>query len=477
MLDSVENKSRSADLNAHKIFNLDASLLKGFILLGYLCQIWSFLSEFIGLNQYLIELSGGFMPPYLASITGNTLAFLLALTIEISTFAAVTYIVNCLYNDYVPFKWSLNKVERANWLKFIIGSGVTFFIILLSITVSKRNIEVQTNTNPPEAKTVDLNPLKNQLAEEVKVIENRYKTDKEALSDAHNERIDNIKILYTHKIAQRTLDISNLESREQRTGKKFTTARNKVNKAINQLREQEMTETMALGRAYEKSLSSLLSKRDEAIATIRKDFTTEKQRITNMNADIIAATTARNNWLSQFLRLYAAYSVVGFLLCRIWVVVSYNTCGIYPRKLQVREVPEEEDKVKLAIRSEEQNEYNRLISEILNSPKSYFSTDTIDMERFDAQVPKRSNVLLEQAKTAGTKTMKRTNQFTIRHIDRNTGEPKYYNLSQVNNFIKSYERRVRESRESGKAETLESRQKTLNYWVCRKGELLGKLIN
>ena len=63
----------------------------------------------------------------------------------------------------MPLKSNLNKIEKANWLKFVIGLGVTIFIIIISITVSKKNIEVQTKNNPPQAKTVDLLPLKKQL--------------------------------------------------------------------------------------------------------------------------------------------------------------------------------------------------------------------------------------------------------------------------------------------------------------------------
>ncbi len=333
MFNFLNHSSKPKTLQESKIFNSDATLLSGFIALGFLCQLWSFLSEFIGLNQYLIDMAALYMPTFWASLTGNGIALLLSITIEIATFAAITYIVNCIYNGYLTFSKNLTKVQIANWFKFLIGFGITAFIVLISITVSKRNIELQTKAAPPQAKIIDVAPLKEQLNKDLAVIENRYNSDKEILADSYNESKQNIISLYTYKIEQKESDIVNLERKEQRTGKKYITAKENYRKAIKSLREQQTSELITLKDKQDKNLLNLLAIRNNESTTIKETFTTDKEKITTSNDGVIVATQARNEWLSYFLKLYAGYSVLGFLFCRIWVVISFNTCGIQPRIL------------------------------------------------------------------------------------------------------------------------------------------------
>jgi hypothetical protein len=66
--------------------------------------------------------------------------------------------------------------------------------------------------------------------------------------------------------------------------------------------------------------------------------------------------------------------------------------------------------------------------------------------------------------------------FTILHHDRNSAEPKRYSLREVENFISTYEARLKEAHEQGKkAAVIRNRAQRLDYWKGRKAELLEKM--
>lgn len=66
--------------------------------------------------------------------------------------------------------------------------------------------------------------------------------------------------------------------------------------------------------------------------------------------------------------------------------------------------------------------------------------------------------------------------FTILHHDRNSAEPKRYSLREVENFISTYEARLKEAQEQGKKDAvIRNRTQRLNYWRGRKAELLEKI--
>jgi len=85
--------------------------------------------------------------------------------------------------------------------------------------------------------------------------------------------------------------------------------------------------------------------------------------------------------------------------------------------------------------------------------------------------PGTATAKLEQAPTAPevrTVTIVKQDRKTIAHTNPKTGEVKHYTLSQVNNFVKVYEKRLLEA-------TTPQREATLSYWLTRKEELLQKL--
>lgn len=92
--------------------------------------------------------------------------------------------------------------------------------------------------------------------------------------------------------------------------------------------------------------------------------------------------------------------------------------------------------------------------------------------------PKQQETLLEQGKTPTNepviKTVIKEDKHTVKHINRKTMETKYYTLSQVNNFISLYKKRVVESKQKGNQKIAKSREETLNYWKAKKEELLSK---
>lgn len=67
--------------------------------------------------------------------------------------------------------------------------------------------------------------------------------------------------------------------------------------------------------------------------------------------------------------------------------------------------------------------------------------------------------------------------FTILHHDHNSAEPKRYSIREVENFISTYEARLKEAHDQGKkAAVIRNREHRLTYWKQRKEELLLKIL-
>lgn len=327
-------KSKPKSVNEQTIFNHDSPLLMGFIALGGLCQFWSGFTEFIGLNGYLVDLCAFYLSTTVAKVIGNTIAFGIALTIELATFALITFIVNSFYNGYLKLKKdaaTANKVRIGNWIKFIVAIGVLSFVVWLSSTVSKKNVEHSTNANPPKAKTESIERFSKAQKDQITAVEGRYEADRLQASDNYEEN----KRLAQNRFNAIEFDLNEevlgYERKQLRTGKKFPTRINQLNQQIRQLNITRSDSLQALKNRNDRHLEDLQTDRNIAISRIEQTIGKDKSIVQNRNSQIEVATENRNIWLSLFLRKYAQFAVFGFLFARIWICISYNTCGIQPK--------------------------------------------------------------------------------------------------------------------------------------------------
>ena len=327
-------KSKPKSVNQQEIFHHDSPLLMGFIILGILCQFWSGFSEFIGLNDYLIKLSAIYTNKGMAKWIGNGLAFGIALTIEVTTFALITFIVNSFYNGYLKLSKSdelTNIVKISNWIKFGVAVGVLFFIVWLSATVSKKNVEHSTKANPPKAILEDTEKFDLQQKEAISIIEKRYDTDKKEAYQGYQEDRRLTQTRYDAVQNDLKEKVKHYQRREISSGKKYATKISQLKGSLRASDIEQADSLKALKDRHALYLLGLRKSRDESIQNIKGQLNKDKSIVQNRNMQVEQATAERNSWLSAFLKRYAQYAVFGFLFARIWVCISYNTCGIQPK--------------------------------------------------------------------------------------------------------------------------------------------------
>lgn len=327
----IQQKTKPNNVETAKNFNHDAPLLAGFVTLGALCQFWSGFSEFIGLNGYMIDLAGLYLSPTLAYWIGNGIALGMALTIEVATFALITYVVNSFFNGYLAFTFNFSKEQRSNWLKFLIAFGVLVFVVVLSATVSKRNVAYQTKAAPPTVEVEEINPLLIESEQNINRIEKRFKEDSQRLMEQLSNQMTLDKKGFKTQRKGLNLELKSIQGKETKTGKSYATQKQIIEKKLVDLELEEAQTLATLQRTHNAQMMQLADHRNASLSSINQNLQQDKNRIQQRNENLLDAHEKRNNWLSYFLAAYAQYAVFIFLFTRIWVCISYNTCGIKPK--------------------------------------------------------------------------------------------------------------------------------------------------
>lgn len=328
-------KTKPNSKEKKEIFYHDSRLIIGFGILGTLAQFWSGFTEFIGLNGYLIDLCSFYLPNGWAKLIGNSIAFGIALTIEISTFALVTYIVNSFYNGYLKFTnpKDLNKNQISNWIKFIVASSVLILIIWISSTVSKKNVEHSTQASPPKAKIESTQPFTIEQKEQIAAIEKRYNEDRIQEVNSYEENKNLVQNQFNVRVTDKKASIADYERLEQQTNKKYYTLKKKLRTQIRGLEITKSDSLKGLKGNHDYKLQQLILTRNYQTEKTKTEINQDKSVVVARNNKIETATNKRNAWLSLFLRQYAQFSVFIFLFARVWVCISLNTCGIRPKVL------------------------------------------------------------------------------------------------------------------------------------------------
>jgi len=306
-----------------KIFIMDAPLLIVLGILSTIFQVVSGWTEWIGLSAALVD--------YLGDKGSKTIAFIIALSIEMGVLGLVTYIVNGLYDEYLSDKEFTDKQKKANKVKF--GQMSIFLLILVSISMflSKNNARMALQANPIKPKTEDIAHFNEEQDRRTSKIENRYKSDKADLSNWQRDSKQAIKQRYDTKVNTIEEELKIIERKEERTGQRYTTKKASLRKQIATHKEKEAEELGTIDQEHRTKLSSIMQDRNKNITSVKLDVARRKEPIIDRNNGIIANNKDYSITVANFLSSYAQFSVLGFLICWSWICVSLNTCGIKPK--------------------------------------------------------------------------------------------------------------------------------------------------
>lgn len=304
-----------------RIFNQDAPLLVAMGLLALVFQIISGFTEFLGLKEVLV--------PPLGDFWGKFSAGLIAFSIEYAVLYLVVYIVNAIYDGYLTSEDYTAKVRTGNRIKFGLMSGLLVGLVWLSMFLSKNNTRLVLAANPKEAKVENTDRYDQKAREKIASIERRYQSDLQKLNGTKSS--STIADRFAAEIAALSLDITNIERKEKRSGKSYRTKKTGIRKAIEQKRAEKAKELQSDDGSYNRKLEKLQSRRDEAIASVENRTNSRKEKVEKRNDKAIHDNIDLNAIISDFIVQYAQFSVLGFLVIATWVCISLNTAGIKPR--------------------------------------------------------------------------------------------------------------------------------------------------
>lgn len=346
-------------LNRIKIFSRDYPVLKKLLIAVLLLQGFSLWTEFIGFNNYLKDLlvTNGFGIES-ASFWAAAGSLFLAFTLELLFAVLIIFIVNCIIDPSYVTRSVIqseltteletkgvisgdnkqkNPVDVAkialaicvgNWIKLSSAFLVLVAITIISITVSKKNVEHAIATNPTPATLIDTAPLYDQKSTTLSSIEDRYEKQEAKLRRQYELDTLAIYVKYKGDIDNQKAQIQKYEARQNRDGKNYGTSIARRNADIANVYKKIGPEIQKRTADLNQSIQALYQKKD-------KDYSGSEKR---MNAKIAAAEaenkrrelkkTEQNEWMASVLKRYAQWATIFAGICWIWITISRWTSGI-----------------------------------------------------------------------------------------------------------------------------------------------------
>lgn len=345
-------------LNRIKIFSRDYPVLKKLLIAVILLQGISLWTEYIGFNNYLKDLliTNGFGIES-AAFWAAAGSLFLACIIELLFAVLIIFVVNCIIDpSYVTKSVILtdltaelkekgvisdeeqNKavdvgkiataIHIGNWIKLGSAFLVLIAITIISITVSKKNVDHAIATNPTPATLIDTAPLYAQKTSTLSSIEDRYEKQEAKLRNQY--QLDTLAIYAKYKgdIDNQKAQIQKYEARQSRDGRNYGTSIARRNADIANVYKKIGPELQKRTAELNKSLEDLYQKREKnyKASEQRMDVKIAESERENKRRELLK--TEQNQWMASVLKRYAQWATIFAGICWIWITISRWTSGI-----------------------------------------------------------------------------------------------------------------------------------------------------
>ena len=311
----------SDNLKNSAIFKMDAALLVSLGRLALMFQVFSGVSEYIGLASYLTNVTG-------TASSGKFIAAVISIAIELSNLKLLTYIINCLYFRYMWDKELAINQKIGNWIKFLLAVGLLVFMVWVSVTVSKMNIKKETEFNGVVVETVDVSQYDQQQKERFADIDESYNIDYNRLTANYNQTVKVVNAQFDSETAPLKVVYGRWERKEKRDGKSYASQKNIRTDKIAAIEVKRTAKLSQLLESYNQELKSIKTIRNQDKSVVKTDVAFLKQKAIDGNTKREGDAVGYNAWFSYFLSAFAAYSVFGFVIAHSWAELSRLTAGI-----------------------------------------------------------------------------------------------------------------------------------------------------
>ena len=332
---SLTKRTIPEKLRDIKIFNLDARIKTGLIIFAIACQFISGYTEYLGLAPFITDIMRTLNPNH-AEVWGNALGVSLAVFMEFLVFYLIGFIIRAIKNEY--WTLGLERIDRIfNRFKFGSAIGVLLALIVVSMTLSKKNVKYQIAATPITINNNAADKHNNRQDEKEGAAREQYEADKLALDRSYEESKRIIQDSYFAQIEAVEREIETIERKQERTGKSYRTSILKERKNIASLRAGQANELKVLREQYDKDLRALKDTRNDFINSYTTTIQADKSNALAKEQKLSKAIEQRNKWVAWVLALIAQFSVLGAVISRTWICMSNATSGINEQPLPLPE--------------------------------------------------------------------------------------------------------------------------------------------
>ncbi|NRB50861.1 MAG: hypothetical protein HRU41_24540 [Saprospiraceae bacterium] len=356
-------------VNQIKIFSRDYPLLSKLIFFALACHIVSFGSEYIGFVSYLDDFFTSYISEKYANPIAHIVSAALALLLEFLFAVLIIFVCRCCLDPtYVKKSVILKNLQKdwqkkedqisllrtggqevddqthnksdlpgvakaihvANIIKLVFASILLVGFTVLSMTVSRTNIEIATLVDQGEAKQKDDSKVLADKAAALLKVDDRYDQQIVELQASYQRDTAAIGLKYIGEIKRQQGKAEEYAQRGQRDGKNYGTAIARTGQAIGKQLSKKGPEIDQRSKKLSQDLVALNVQREAERKKVSGPYDLKLQNINTFNEEMRRLKARQNAWMSGFLKHYAQFATIGQLVAWIWITLSRFTSGIEP---------------------------------------------------------------------------------------------------------------------------------------------------
>ncbi len=363
------NGKMPGTVNQIKIFSRDYPLLSKLIFFALACHIVSFGSEYIGFVSYLDDFFASYTSEKYANLIAHIVSAALALLLEFLYAVLIIFVCRCcldptyvnkavilksLLRDWTKQEEEIHELRQkgeevadqvhgqsdlprvataihvANWIKLSFASILLVGFTILSMTVSRTNIEIATLVDQGEARQKDDTKVLADKAMALTKVDQRYDEQIADLQASYQRDTAAIGAAYIGEIKRQLGKAQEYTERGQRDGKNYGTAIARTDQAIGKVLSKKGPKINQRSKELGEDLAALNVQREADRKRAAKPYDIKLKAIYDYNERMSRLKARQNAWMSGFLKNYAQFATIGQLLAWIWITLSRFTSGIEP---------------------------------------------------------------------------------------------------------------------------------------------------
>ncbi len=221
-------------------------------------------------------------------------------------------------------------IHVANWIKLSFASILLVGFTILSMTVSRTNIEIATLVDQGEAKQKDDTKVLADQALALQKVDQRYDEQIADLQASYQRDTAAIGAAYIGEIKRQRGKAQEYTERGQRDGKNYGTAIARTDQAIGKVLSKKGPKINQRSKELGEDLAALNVQREADRKRAAKPYDIKLKAIYDYNDRMSRLKARQNAWMSGFLKNYAQFATIGQLIAWIWITLSRFTSGIEP---------------------------------------------------------------------------------------------------------------------------------------------------